>query len=764
MKKILVTGDLSTDLVKSKYISDTKTSAWDFDGYTISKLDGGAILLAKMIAAGNNSIKIVGYDQKKINKKIRAGELELIELMVHAKPFHYSMTDVKSKIRLHKYSGFKKPEDKDKVKIPVYYSVVKYEKNVDDPNKNHFEFKWSEKYIEITDSGKNKPYKLTSYTIEKQNGNVIKQNGKDYNPDIVVIHDSGNKYRCKKELPDYISQAKFIFYKMARPLVGGDLWKLMQNKELLDKLILIINANDLRDEEGLRITRSLSWERTAHDFYKQVKAIEKDSRLQSLLECKDLILHFETDGAIHYQKIGNKPKITLYFDPEVFEGDLNKKYPGYMCGLRLAFFAGLISGSTESDKDELKLDCGIKKGLLLSQNLHKLGLKELKEKNKKSGQLEYPFEELFKNTKEIENVISVDVPKNKDWKILYKTLENDKCIYNAASEFVKTGKKLNAPIAQFGKLITADRNEIESYHSIKNLMQEYLKKPTIIPLSIAVFGYPGSGKSFGVKQIAKTISENIETKEYNLSQFQSPKDLLDAFHIVQSISLSGKIPLVIFDEFDCNLDKERYGWLKYFLSPMNDGEFKLGESTHPIGKSIFLFTGGTSNTFQEFNPVQDVKGPDFKSRLRGYVNIEGVNRYNFNSSILQSKRCFKGFPSKNYDNFYMIRRAMVLRGNLEEIAPNIFKEDSKGNKIANIDECVLNALLKVPIYEHGIRSMRAIIEMSQLSNKKKFQRSALPSSQQLEMHVDPIEFKAYLEPQIYEKMNRNRVEGKINNK
>ena len=69
---------------------------------------------------------------------------------------------------------------------------------------------------------------------------------------------------------------------------------------------------------------------------------------------------------------------------------------------------------------------------------------------------------------------------------------------------------------------------------------------------------------------------------------------------------------------------------------MQDGVFRVGGSLHPIGKAIFVFAGGTSSTYQQFcgeeiedateykrftNEFKDAKGPDFISRLRGYVKI-----------------------------------------------------------------------------------------------------------------------------------------------
>jgi hypothetical protein len=40
----------------------------------------------------------------------------------------------------------------------------------------------------------------------------------------------------------------------------------------------------------------------------------------------------------------------------------------------------------------------------------------------------------------------------------------------------------------------------------------------------------------------------IEPKEFNLPQFQQPRELFGAFHQVRDVSLSGKMPLVFWDE------------------------------------------------------------------------------------------------------------------------------------------------------------------------------------------------------------------------
>lgn len=77
------------------------------------------------------------------------------------------------------------------------------------------------------------------------------------------------------------------------------------------------------------------------------------------------------------------------------------------------------------------------------------------------------------------------------------------------------------PIRTFGNLTLIERDEIEGLHSIRNLMRGYTERqerdePLQRPISLAVFGPPGSGKSFTVKQIASDINHSIRTASKKL--------------------------------------------------------------------------------------------------------------------------------------------------------------------------------------------------------------------------------------------------------
>jgi len=567
----------------------------------------------------------------------------------------------------------------------------------------------------------------------------------DSNADIVILDDENNGFNSSNEFwPLALKEnntSPIILYKMNNPIDSSELWKHLQEFHN-ENTIVIINADDLRSK-GVNISKSLSWERTAQDFIWQ---IHNNPNLSFLENCHHLIVPFGLEGAIYYRN-DNVIETKLYFLPYEFEGGFIKDYQGQMYGLTSCFVAGLastiVSGREENEELYESINSGIRKGIVAAQKFFINGFGEDPQHYCADPSIFIEEENDFVKEEYIQDVV---VPMRTDpncracWYIL-----KDKSATNLAEiayDIVKSGvnSALNSiPIAKFGNLTTVDKAEIESYRSIKNLMLEYIStKNTVRPLSIAVFGTPGSGKSFGIVEIANSIASSLIKKlDFNLSQFSSPLDLANAFHKVRDVVLEGSIPLVFFDEFDSTLEG-KLGWLKYFLAPMQDGVFRQGDSTHPIGKAIFVFAGGTSSTFSKFSgeeikneeeqnkflaDFKSAKGPDFISRLRGYVNILGPNQTDDNS-----------------DQLFIIRRAMLFRSLLERKVPHLINENGE----TQIDNGVLRALLKIRRYKHESRSMEAILEMSMLTNAKKWEQSSLPSKEQLKLHVDEEQFLRHL--------------------
>jgi hypothetical protein len=566
----------------------------------------------------------------------------------------------------------------------------------------------------------------------------------DEGADIVVIDDENNGFNSDMSYwPMSImteGQSPIILYKMNNPIGTNLLWQHL-DKNHIEKTIVIINANDLRSK-GVNISKSLSWEKTALDFIWQLNS---NPNLSFLANCRHLIVPFGLEGAIYYRKAA-KPETNLFFLPYEFEGDFMHDDLGTMYGLTSCFAAGLAGTLTEFsesvDLPEL-ISRGIRQGIVSARKYFDAGF------GKDLSSLVFPKPSSFRQSSGdsilMEHVQDVSVPRTTDvnsqnqWYILKE--KNTASIADIAFDVVKNGEEKALkfiPTARFGNLKVVDRAEIESYRSIKNLISEYIDSPSVPrPLSIAVFGTPGSGKSFGVTEIASSIApDKIRKLVFNLSQFRSPAELIRAFHKISDYSLLGKIPFIIFDEFDSYFEGS-LGWLKYFLAPMQDGVYREEETIHPIGKAIFIFAGGTSSSFGEFcgenlkdegeikqftKNFKSAKGPDFISRLRGYVNILGPNQ------------------TSEHDQLYIIRRAMLLHSLISMKHPQLI--DDKGE--VQIDNGVIRALLKIPRFKHETRSMEAIMEMSMLNNAKKWEQSLLPPKEQLRLHVDEDQFLRYM--------------------
>ncbi|MBP2654743.1 MAG: RyR domain protein [Firmicutes bacterium] len=571
--------------------------------------------------------------------------------------------------------------------------------------------------------------------------------GDNANADIIIIDDNNDGFNSHEEFWPLALKASgsspVIIYKTNNPTGSNALWKQIE-KYHLNNTIVVIYGDDLRSQ-GVNVSKGLSWEKTALDFVWQ---INNNPAISHLASASHLVIPLELEGAIYYKNDGTNPESRLFFLTNGIEGSLIKDSLGKMYGLLSCFVAGLARSIVAGVKLQEDLDksvCkGIREGIVAAQKYYTYGFGgDLAENKLPNDAIFIESENDFSYKEQIQDVLIRNLNNPNCWACWYIIKDKSSSgLSDIAYDIVKNGEKHALkfiPTARFGNLISVDRTEIESYRSIKNLILEYISARTVVrPLSIAVFGTPGSGKSFGVTEVASNIAPNLISKlNFNLSQLQSLTELVAAFHKVRDLSLEGKVPLVFFDEFDTAFNGN-LGWLKYFLAPMQDGVFRDGDSLHPIGKAIFVFAGGTSSTFMEFcgetlqdeseykqfhKQFQTAKGPDFVSRLRGYVNILGPNQ-----------------SDKHWDQLFIIRRAMLLRTLLERKTPHLINEHGQ----AQIDDGVLRALLKIPRYKHESRSMEAILEMSRLSNAQKWEQSHLPSKEQLKLHVDEEQFARHL--------------------
>jgi len=573
-------------------------------------------------------------------------------------------------------------------------------------------------------------------------------------PKILIIDDAGFQFRLKSNENNWLlnNKIEWIILKMSRPLACGDLWE-----ELLDryseKLIVVVSADELRAED-IKITKGSSWEQTIEDTRNVLFTSHKFS---DLTKCRHLILSFTNDGALWLDNTNRKvPSAKLLCDTGRAENEWSEKIPGNAFGYMSCLTAALAYSMIyrPADNETLDLATGIESGLSAMRNLLEKGHGDIETIDSPLG---FPAdriaEEIRKPTHALATIaipwIHPDkIKETSKWMIAEMlqrspALKEEVSLKGLANLVVLYGVKIldSIPYAKFKALTTIDRSEIETLRNIRHLMIEYRDNPKANkPISFGIFGPPGAGKSFGVRQIANEVFDEKSWLEFNLSQFStgSLSELYGAFHLIRDKVLAGIVPVVFMDEFD----SKKYEWLQYLLSPMQDGEFQEGQLKHTIGKCIFIFAGATSHTFDSFGmfnkdadgkvALKDFilkKGPDFKSRLDAYINVLGPNQ----RTLIQ-----KSNEPDPTDISYPLRRAIFIASKIKY----------QSYLPAPIDLGLINALLGISKYIHGARSLDKLVSILRSADGNKLCRANIPSDTQLAMYVDPAEFKKLLiEPQ-----------------
>lgn len=276
----------------------------------------------------------------------------------------------------------------------------------------------------------------------------------------------------------------------------------------------------------------------------------------------------------------------------------------------------------------------------------------------------------------------------------------------------------NLPIFQLGHLRTTDPAEIDPVITLHNVMDSYVSKSSVLrPLCIGVFGPPGSGKSFAVKQVADVISKNFSGNpfdffEFNLTQFASPDEINSAIDPIRASVAQGKVPIAFWDEFDCRYDGNEFGYLRYFLPAMQDGVTYVHGIPYHIGRAIFVFAGGVKASYtdmekllqpaeaKELEMTKTLKIPDFMSRLRVVLDIDGIE---IAEHLLRD--------SANEEELEELRRILLKRAFI------IAHQMQTHWKTAARKTSGLLLRLLLAEYKFGARSIEAVIEASRAADR-----------------------------------------------
>ncbi len=572
-------------------------------------------------------------------------------------------------------------------------------------------------------------------------------------PDILVVDDSGVGFRsleaCWPACLDTKTPPQWLIWKMSGDLRGGALWNHVRSGvQLAARTVLVVSAEDLRRAD-LAVSRGLSWERSALDAARELRS----TSIEPLAACRHVVVSFQGAGALWADLREKKsPRFTLVYDPRGIEADPSSAAPGQVFGYQACLAAGIVWGlasakeNARPEAERAALLDGVRRGLMARRLLFTEGHGQVGAKPPQGFPAARIRDEALRPAPQSFPHVTLpdSEPANSDsWTLLQSAAA--RCgvtgpLYDDARLVAMNGISALAgmPSLHLGAFSSVDRREIESLRRIHRLVVDYEKKrperdaPTK-PLSIALFGAPGSGKSFIVRELAGGVfGKDPPFLEFNLSQVSDEQDLIGAFHRVRDKVLLGRTPFVFWDEFD----SQEYRWLRLLLAPMQDGTFQEGQTVHPIGKCVFVFAGGTSSTFNEFGPATKGldrneaarearawrlrKGRDFVSRVHDHLDVLGPN-----PRALPEADPVTEPESDPTDVCFPIRRALFIRSRMK-LRPNERPE---------IDVELLDALLRVPRYAHGARSFEKIL-ISLIAGGVPLRRSSLPPRDALVREID----------------------------
>ncbi len=321
--------------------------------------------------------------------------------------------------------------------------------------------------------------------------------------DIAVIADNALGYRFHPSLwPRFLKENQankpdWVILKMSHPICKGDLWRKLRS-DYQDRLILTVSSDDLRKLEVM-ISTGRSWERTIQDILVE---IETNPALSAITNCKHLVITFDTEGVLW---ISNPDSVNrscrLVFDPEYLEGQWKNGVEGQSIHNDAFFLAGFSTQLIQS-KPENKIENGLHAGLNATRQSILSGHGRVS-----SVVPSIPLNEIIESTSGLKRIsdfcsLSIDITNaisKKNWTFIEEKAPQSSPLYGQAWQVALRGEKAlrGIPYARFGVLFTVDKNEIESLNNIRQLINDYIASGSSEkPLSLGVFGPPGSGKSF----------------------------------------------------------------------------------------------------------------------------------------------------------------------------------------------------------------------------------------------------------------------------
>ncbi|HET9017418.1 MAG TPA: hypothetical protein VFN57_17585, partial [Thermomicrobiaceae bacterium] len=315
-------------------------------------------------------------------------------------------------------------------------------------------------------------------------------------PDCVVVDDANLGFRDRPDAwPGWLGSAaarpRQVILRQAGRLAGGPLWQALVER-CGDRLTVCCSVGDLRKEDA-PIGQALSWERMGIEVVAAVRSRE------ALRAARRVVVTVGLAGAVLVPRDG---PATLIFDPLHQEGDWQRSRPGTPFGIGTTVAAALACAGTTDEPDWAG---AIRRGLQAARAVHAGGF--VAGGDGSAPALRFPLETaaaiLAAEAPETP-LETVEIQERPDWQIFSGVHSAQEA--PLARRIVEAGEReacRRLPLERMGHWVSVDRTEIESMRSVREIIREYLAQPRPPrPLSLAVFGPPGAGKSFAIKQMA----------------------------------------------------------------------------------------------------------------------------------------------------------------------------------------------------------------------------------------------------------------------
>ncbi len=530
---------------------------------------------------------------------------------------------------------------------------------------------------------------------------------------------------------------------------GPDRWMLMNAADPAflgglphagaDHRILVITADALR-ASGAPIGKGRSWDES---FIHLIAHFHGDGE-RLLHVAHHVLVRYGSNGLVCASRGKERTRFTAYFVPPEIESD---RSPVEVFGQEEVFLARLIMEllrPASRVRERGPIDLASRLQFAAREALRSVHRQQALGWRADGDHVVAPADAFAYNEEPHDPIAGADITDLVEHGSLLRmaTHGSTSTLLAWAIEHVRNGANglLGAtPVVAFGGLVSVDRDEIEQYRSIRDNVLRYVARPGEKPMSLGVFGPPGSGKTFGVEQIKDALGDAITWVPIDFSGLTNAGELAKEFRAMRDENLKGRIPFVLFDEFDATLEGVPYGWLQHFLRPVENGVFRADAADHPVGRGIFVFTGGTCHSFAEFRAksrggeppdaaaellARERKMPDMARRLLDHIDVKGIS-------------AVPGEP----EHLFLVRRAIVLRN---QLLARMRKDPSAS---IDVDQRLLVALLTLQKYHNGTSSMCKLLARLRPSREGRILSTSLP-------HVDELE--AFLEPNALKRiMNRS---------